>query len=82
MWRAKTPQNINRASPFYTGRLFISSVKPRAFKPTFQVKLIAHKLTCVLLIVVRQFKNETYQSQDVFYVNEIIQILLDFSDFD
>jgi len=40
MWRAKTPQNINRASPFYTGRLFISSVKPRAFKPTFQVNKI------------------------------------------
>ncbi|TRV12824.1 MAG: site-specific integrase, partial [Microcystis wesenbergii Mw_MB_S_20031200_S109] len=37
MWRAKTPQNINRASPFYTGRLFISEVKPRAFKPTFWV---------------------------------------------
>jgi hypothetical protein len=23
---------------FYAGRLFISEVKPRAFKPTFQVK--------------------------------------------
>jgi hypothetical protein len=22
MWRAKTPQNINRASPFYTGGTF------------------------------------------------------------
>lgn len=42
MWRAKTPQNINRASPFYTGRLFISEVKPRAFKPTFQVTVILY----------------------------------------
>jgi len=28
---------FNRASLFYIGRLFISSVKPRAFKPTFLV---------------------------------------------
>ncbi|NCS03359.1 MAG: putative toxin-antitoxin system toxin component, PIN family [Microcystis aeruginosa G13-07] len=31
---------MNRASLFYTGRLFISSVKPRAFKPTFQVRIL------------------------------------------
>jgi hypothetical protein len=38
MLRIRIPPNISCASLFYIGRLFISSVKPRAFKPTFKVK--------------------------------------------